>query len=103
VKARVGALGVGDACLELHSQKTRKKAALEELRRTLLLGRPRLGAVDDDLLMLAAARQGLKAQCQAVNTPVAASGVTPYQAYGALMKLQADEVGALPVTLEIAS
>src|SRR5262249_61747270 len=47
VKRRLDAVGLGDACLELHSRNTRKKAVLEELRRTLALGRPRLGAVED--------------------------------------------------------
>ena len=44
VKRRLDAVGLGDACLELHSHKTSKKAVLDELRRTLGLGRPRLGA-----------------------------------------------------------
>ncbi|HEU5116794.1 MAG TPA: DUF4011 domain-containing protein, partial [Isosphaeraceae bacterium] len=39
VKRRLDSVGLGDACLELHSHKTRKKAVLDELRRTLALGK----------------------------------------------------------------
>ncbi|MEA2630213.1 MAG: hypothetical protein QOE66_432, partial [Chloroflexota bacterium] len=101
VKRRLDAVGLGDACLELNSQKTRRKAVLAELRRTLGLGRPKLGAIDDDLKMLAAARDRLNAYCEAVNTPVESSDVTPYQAYGALLKLQSRHLGATPSPLEI--
>ena len=101
VKRRLDAVGLGDACLELHSHKTRKKAVLDELRRTLGLGRPKLGAIDDDLKMLAASRDRLNAYCEAVNTPVGASDVTPYQAYGAILDLQARHVGVMPWPLEI--
>ena len=70
-----------------------------KLRQTLGLGRPKLGAIDDDLKMLVAARDRLNDYCEAVNTPVGASGVTPYQAYGALLTLQARQVGATPLPL----
>ena len=103
VKRRLDAVGLGDACLELHSHKTRKKAVLDELRRTLGLGKPKLEPIDDDLKMLDAARQRLSAYCEAVNTPVGASGVTPYEAYGALLKLQVRPFGTPPPPLEMAS
>jgi hypothetical protein len=101
VKRRLDAVGLGDACLELHSRKTRKKAVLDELRRTVSVGRPRLGATDDDLKMLTTARDRLNAYCEAVNLPVGSSGVTPYQAYGALLKLQARQVGPTPLPLPL--
>ncbi|MCZ4238094.1 AAA family ATPase, partial [Staphylococcus equorum] len=41
VKRRLDATGVGDACLELHSNKANKRALLDELRRTWELGAPR--------------------------------------------------------------
>ena len=103
VKRRLDAVGLGDACLELHSHKTRKKAVLDELRRTLGLGKPKLEPIDDDLKMLDAARQRLSAYCEAVNTPVGASGVTPYEAYGALLKLQARQSGTPPPPLDMAA
>lgn len=101
VKRRLDAVGLGAACLELHSHKTRKRGVLDELRRTLALGRPKLGAIDDDLKMLAAARDRLNAYCDAVNTPIASSGVTPYQAQGALLRLRAERIGATPIPIEL--
>lgn len=41
VKRRLDTAGVGDACLELHSNKANKRMMLEELRRTWQLGSPR--------------------------------------------------------------
>ncbi len=96
VKRRLDAVGLGDTCLELHSHKTRKKGVLDELRRTLGLGKPRLEPIDDDLKLLDATRQRLGAYCEAVNTPVGASGTTPYEAYGALLKLQERSIGGTP-------
>jgi DNA replication protein DnaC len=49
VKRRLDATGLGNACLELHSHKTNKKAVVAELRRTLERDRPRTPADDDDL------------------------------------------------------
>ena len=42
VKRRLDEDGVGDACLELHSHRTNKRSFLEELERTLKLGKPKL-------------------------------------------------------------
>ena len=97
VKRRLDAAAVGNACLELHSHKTQKKAVLAELRRTLELGRPRLGAFEDDLSLLVASRDRLNAYCDAVNVPVGPSGETPHQAFGALLRLRGDDGGgAIP-------
>src|SRR5690606_4933382 len=41
VKRRLDATGVGDACLELHSNKANKRMLLDELRRTWELGAPK--------------------------------------------------------------
>ncbi len=41
VKRRLDQAGVGDACLELHSNKTNKRLLLDEFRRTWQLGSPR--------------------------------------------------------------
>ncbi len=87
VKRRLDNVGLGDACLELHSQKTRKTLVLEDLRRTLELGRPREGmAVDLDLL--AETRARLNDYCDAVNQPIGESMVSPFRAYGELLALE---------------
>ena len=75
-------------CLELHSHKTSKKAVLEQLRRTLELGRPKLGAVDADFRLLADARDRLNAYAEAVNEPVGPGGVDPHRAFGELIRLR---------------
>ena len=41
VKRRLDGIHLGDACLELHSHKTTKRAVLDELKRTMQLGHPR--------------------------------------------------------------
>ena len=68
VKRRLDSVGLGDACLELHSHKTTKKAVLEDLQRTLELGQPRLGQIEADLDTLSHLRDLLNAYCEAVNT-----------------------------------
>jgi hypothetical protein len=40
VKRRLDNVGLGDTCLELHSNKTRKREVLQELKRTWELGKP---------------------------------------------------------------
>lgn len=89
VKRRLDAIGLGDACLELHSHKARKKDVLAELGRTLLLARPGQlhegkAAVDS----LRQARDRLNEYCEAINVPIEPSGITPYRAYGDLINLQ---------------
>ena len=61
---------------------------MDELKRTLDLGRPRLGDVEDDLEALARTRERLNAYSRAVNTLVGDSGATPYRALGELSMLQ---------------
>lgn len=82
VKRRLDSVGLGAACLELHSHKTNKKSFLEELRRTLDLGEPKLRDFGSDLRVLSQSRAALNAYCTAVNTPIAPSDVTPLVAFG---------------------
>ena len=96
VKRRLDAAGLGDACLELHSQKTNKKAVLAELKRTLDLDRPRPAGSDDDIRRLVDVRDRLNAYCEALNAPVAPSGVTPQRAFGELLLLRTDSNAILP-------
>jgi very-short-patch-repair endonuclease/DNA polymerase III delta prime subunit len=84
VKRRLDQVGLGDACLELHSQKTKKRIVLDELKRCLALGQPRSG-VDVDTTELARHRESLNRYCQAVNTQIGDSRLTPYQVYGHLI------------------
>jgi len=92
VKRRLDNVGLGDACLELHSHKTGKKVVLDELARTLDLGRPRTGPAKEDVTELTRLRERLNGYCDAINRPVGESGVTPFQAAGELLALSDGEV-----------
>ncbi|CAA9299176.1 MAG: DNA helicase related protein, partial [uncultured Chloroflexia bacterium] len=95
VKRRLDSVGLGDACLELHSRKTNKRAVLQELDRTMKLGAPRLQQAEDDLSVLIDTRDRLNEYSEAVNTPIGESGVTPYRAIGELVRL-GPEAASLP-------
>ena len=82
VKRRLDQVGLGDACLELHSHKTKKKAVLGELERTLGLGRPQMAGDKIDIRLLRNHRDRLNNHSAIINTAIGQSGVTPFQAYG---------------------
>ena len=88
VKRNLDEVGLGDACLELHSHKTRKKAVLKELERTLNLGRPTVEDFSEEASIMTQARARLNEYADAVNHPIGESGVRPYDAYGELQQLR---------------
>ncbi|RUX22577.1 DUF3320 domain-containing protein [Mesorhizobium sp. M2A.F.Ca.ET.037.01.1.1] len=99
VKRRLDNAGVGDACLELHSNKANKRMMLEELRRTWQLGSPRgqfPSALTEQLLQ---ARDKLNAHAERMHVPFGASGLTPYQVFGQLTRLR--QSGQKPVDIEL--
>ena len=86
VKRRLDTIHLGDACLELHSHNTNKRAILDEMRRTLELGSPAANVdVSDEILKLR--RRQLNEYAVAVNTPVGRSGLSPHQLVGNLERL----------------
>ena len=97
VKHRLDSIGIGDACLELHSRKTQKRAVIDELKRTLELGEPSTEGIEDDFALLNEIRSMLNEYAEAVNTPVGDTGMTPYDAYGHLIRLGRErDVTSLP-------
>jgi len=89
VKRRLDNTGVGDACLELHSNKANKRSVLEELRRTWELGAPRgAGAASLDA-RLVESRDALNAHSERMHEPSGAAGLTPYGVIGHLVRLRA--------------
>ena len=90
VKRRLDATGVGDACLELHSNKANKKALLEELRRTWELGAPRHQNPGSLHARLTAARDRLNEHAHRMHAPHEASSLTPFQVVGQLSRLRLD-------------
>ncbi|MDA2933977.1 DUF3320 domain-containing protein [Acidobacteria bacterium AH-259-D05] len=96
VKRRLDNVGIGTACLELHSNKTVKKILLNELRRTIELGQPILDDFDEKLAALEKSQNRLNEYCAAIKTPVGETRTSPYEAIGRLVKLvdQLKEVDA---------
>ncbi|MBC6700552.1 DUF3320 domain-containing protein [Hymenobacter puniceus] len=95
VKRRLDALGLGAACLELHSHKANKKVLHDELRQTLSLGRPASAAgVEDQIAQLPRYRQALNDYALAVNAPIGRSRRTAQQVAGELLGL-VEERGAV--------
>ena len=89
VKRRLDNIGLGAACLELHSNKTKKSDTIDELKRTLELQHtPGIGSRLDDLERT---RSQLNDYSEAVNIPVGNSGVTPHDAFGELLTLNGGE------------
>ncbi len=98
VKRRLDALGLGAACLELHSHQASKKVLLDELRQTLGLGRPAtVLAGADELAQLPRYRQVLNDYARAAGAPLGHSRRTAQQVAGELLALDAAVgPGALP-------
>ena len=93
VKRRLDDIQIGDACLELHSHKASKRAVLDELRRTVELGRPVLSESTEDRRLLAADRKRLNDYSRAVNAKIGNSGLSPHHIFGRLAQLR--EAGAI--------
>ena len=90
VKRRLDSVHLGDACLELHSQKTNKRAVLDELKRTLAMGRPQAERGTGDGVLLHETRSRLNDYARAVNEPVGQSELTPHELVGRLARLEAE-------------
>lgn len=88
VKRRLDNVGLGVACLELHSHKANKKAVLDDLRETLALGVPQHQHELHKTDQLRRERDLLNAYCEAVNTPIENSGASPYAVYGRLVRIR---------------
>ena len=101
VKQRLDEKGVGDACLELHSNKSNKRAVLEELRRTWELGAPRAPDPGSLIARLTETRDELNAHAARLHAKNSASGLTPYQVMGQLVRLR--QSGEKPNDIELAS
>ena len=101
VKRNLDGVGLGDACLELHSHKTRKKAVLDELERTLNLGRPQVDDFSQEAALMTQARERLNTYADAVNEPIGDSGVRPYDAYGTLEQLREALSGSPPPSIDV--
>lgn len=99
VKRRLDGAGVGDACLELHSNKANKRAVLEDLRRTWELGAPRGDELSPLANRLLEARDELNAHAGRLHQPLGAAGYSPYQVIGHLTRLK--QAGQAPTDIKL--
>ena len=88
VKRRLDTTGVGDACLELHSNKANKRAVLDELRRTWELGAPRGQDPGTLYERLTETRDRLNAHAQRMHVEHDPSNLSPYDVIGQLVRLR---------------
>jgi very-short-patch-repair endonuclease len=100
VKRRLDATGVGDACLELHSNKANKKAVLEELKRTWELGPPKGQDPGTLHARLTTARDSLNGHVARMHFRHQSSGLTPFQVIGQLTRLRLDGQKPTDIALE---
>jgi len=100
VKRRLETIGLGAACLELHSEKQSKRAVLDELRATLALPpppKPNRQAVIDRLATL---RGRLNRHAAAMRGAAAASGMPLHQVVGTLVGLRRKGIAVPDFTLD---
>jgi Protein of unknown function (DUF4011)/AAA domain len=99
VKRRLDANGIGDICLELHSNKSNKRYLLEELRRTWDLKKPH-GAEDGSLIrQLRRNRDQLNAHVARLHRRRMPGSLSPYQVMGHLVRLKQSGQGPAEVRL----
>jgi very-short-patch-repair endonuclease len=87
VKRRLEHEGLGSLCLELHSNKSNKRAVIEEIANTWKLGRPSQLNLENKLLKLESKRDLLNKHVKELHVVHNPSGVTPYFVLGVLSKL----------------
>ena len=100
VKRRLDQAGVGDACLELHSNKANKRVLLDELRRTSELGSPKGEFATTLNTKLQAARDSLNGHATRMHVPHPHAGLTPYQVIGHLTRLRQEKFAPVDVQFE---
>ncbi|MCO6178042.1 DUF3320 domain-containing protein [Ciceribacter sp. RN22] len=100
VKRRLDQAGVGDACLELHSNKANKRAILAELQHVWELGAPKGEPADALDRRLVEARNSLNAHPARLHQVYRPYQLSPYQVMGHLSRLR--RLGMPPSDIELA-
>jgi very-short-patch-repair endonuclease len=102
VKQRLDKINLGSACLELHSNKVKKKEVIDELKRTASLQANGGARNSVDKAILEEAQKQLNEYCFAVNAPAGGSEETVRDLYGILLpilsKFESEEVPKLALT-----
>jgi very-short-patch-repair endonuclease len=86
VKRRLDESHLGDAVLELHSQRATKTSVLKELARSLEQGKPLNGKGEQDIKNLKEVQESLNAYCEVVAAHVGNSGLPFLDVLGRYMK-----------------
>ncbi|NBQ74335.1 MAG: DUF4011 domain-containing protein [Acetobacteraceae bacterium] len=102
VKRRLESIGLGAACMELHSEKQSKRAVLDELRATLALPMPPKPDRDAVVRRLGSLRGRINRHAAAMRAEVGASGLALHQVIGALVALRQRSVAAPDFSLDAA-
>ncbi len=89
VKSRLDAAGLGDLCLEIHSHKTRKKAVLEELAKTLNRSAPAAINPERDINELEKLKKELNEYAKTLGEPEGQLYSSLYTLYGVREKTRA--------------
>lgn len=87
VKRRLDNIGLGESCLELHSQKANKKEMHQELMRVVDLGKPNIQKLQQDVSLLTKYREELNAYCRDINSEIGKSNLTTHKLIGLLLVL----------------
>lgn len=87
VKSRLDRIGLGAACLELHSNKIKKKEVISELKQTAWLQSRAARRNDSAPAALDEAITRLNEYCNAVNSQIGNSGETIRDLYGLILPL----------------
>ncbi|MCA9091444.1 MAG: DUF4011 domain-containing protein, partial [Planctomycetaceae bacterium] len=99
VKSRLDRVGLGDMCLELHSHKANRRAVLDDLDRTLNLGKPKTADIAGNISELARVRDRLNRYVNQLHSPLEDGEQSPYGLIGTLCRLRADGIKALDCQL----
>lgn len=87
VQRRLQREGLGDICLELHSNKSNKKAVIEELGRTWALGRPQPKDLESMIPKLQDKRNILNQYVRSIHQVFGNTGLTAFAVIGQLSLL----------------
>lgn len=103
VKSRLDRIGLGAACLELHSNKIKKKEVIGELKQTAWLQTRAARRDESTVAALDEAITRLNEYCNAVNSQVGKSGETVRDLYGLVLPLIRKLSGIARPRLEISN
>ncbi|MCX8511897.1 MAG: DUF4011 domain-containing protein, partial [Chthoniobacteraceae bacterium] len=87
VKRRLENEGLGDMCLELHSNKSNKRAVVDELARTWSLGKPLANPLEATVSELERHRSTLNGYVAALHQTRMPSELSPYTLLGVLSQM----------------